>query len=91
MEWDKTWNWQKIVRSTGRLLTEVHRPEQELRRLFGLAGLQVIGRYERQTIDLERFEPIADLLVFELTVMEPSSADRTIKDSTITEAEPIDA
>lgn len=61
-----TFIWRKIVRSTGRILEEVHRPEHRLRRLVQRAGFKIVGRHERKTVDLRRFEPIADILVLEL-------------------------
>ena len=65
--------WRKTVRTTGRVRTEVHRPEHLLQQLLRRAGLSITARYERDSVDLERFEPIADLLVYELAPVEPLS------------------
>lgn len=62
--------WTKALRATGHHLQEVCRTERRLRRTLGRAGLRVVGRMERSAIDQDRFEPAADLLVFEL---EPAS------------------
>ncbi len=61
-------HWCKRVNATGRILKEVLRSESSLRRRLGRAGLRVIGRAERQCIDLDRFEMVSDLLVIELEV-----------------------
>ncbi|WP_419174440.1 glycosyltransferase [Desulfosediminicola sp.] len=66
--------WHKRLRSTGRIMTEFHRPEHRIKRMLRRAGLRVVSRYERHSIDTERFEPISDLLVFEL---EPVKAPDT--------------
>lgn len=76
---ERTFTWKKVVRSTGRALAEVHRPEHRLRRLLLRAGLAIVDRYERQSVDLERFEPIADLLIFELTPVEPPEVTLLLK------------
>lgn len=58
--------WKKRVRSTGRILKEVHRTERVLRRLIRRAGLRIVGRSERLCTEFERFETVADLLLLEL-------------------------
>ncbi|TGD41393.1 glycosyltransferase [Pseudotabrizicola sediminis] len=58
--------WRKRSRHTGRILNEVHRSEQQLRRHLARAGLRVVSRYERLCTEFERFETVADLLVLEL-------------------------
>ncbi|MES1928868.1 putative glycosyltransferase [Salinisphaera dokdonensis CL-ES53] len=58
--------WQKRIHGTGRDRCDVYRPERVLRRALRLAGLNVIGRFEKPDIDLDRFEPIASQLVLEL-------------------------
>lgn len=63
---DRQFAWRKTVRATGRVLHEVHRPERLLRRLVQRAGFRIVGRHERSTVDLARFEPVSDLLVLEL-------------------------
>lgn len=70
--------WVKQLRSTGRLRKDVHRPERVLRRMFARAGFVVCGRYERETVDLERFEPAADQLVFELAPSDHNDIDATL-------------
>ena len=71
--------WKKRLHSTSRILKEVHRPEHSLRRMLRKLGLQIIDRHERMTIDMERFEPIADLLVFELVAVEKPDTTLLIK------------
>jgi SAM-dependent methyltransferase/glycosyltransferase involved in cell wall biosynthesis len=59
----------KAMRASGRERIEVRRPEWQLRRMFAAANLRVVRREECFTVDLERFEPTAELLVFELVPM----------------------
>ena len=63
--------WRKRFHATGSIRTEVHRHERKLRRAIHRSGFRIAARHERETVDLERFEPIADLLVLEL---EPAPA-----------------
>jgi SAM-dependent methyltransferase/GT2 family glycosyltransferase len=84
-----TFTWTKRLRASGRVLQEMHRPEHRLRRLLRRAGLRVEKRLERPSIDLERFEPIADLLVYELVPAEVPNASLLIKASAM-EAETLD-
>ena len=59
-------SWQKRMHESGAVRTEFHRPEHVLRRAVQRSGFHITHKYERETVDLERFEPIADLLVLEL-------------------------
>lgn len=59
----------KSMRVSGRQRIEVRRPEWQLQRMFAAANLRVVRREERFTVDLERFERTAELLVFELAPM----------------------
>jgi len=70
--------WTKKLRSSGRCRQDVHRPERVLRRMFARAGFVVSGRFEYETVDLERFEPAADQLVFELSPLEQRDIDATL-------------
>ena len=63
--------WRKKVRATGRVRCDVHRSERALRRAFARAGLAVYRRVEIPTVDLQRFEPAAEQLVFELRPVAP--------------------
>ena len=76
---ERTYLWEKRHRHTGRQLSEVHRPERTLRRLLGRAGFRIVNRDERRSIDMERFEPIADLLVFELKPAEVPTVSLLMK------------
>ena len=71
--------WRKTLRINGRMLTETHRPEHRLRRLLRRTGLAVVSRCERESVDMDRFEPIADLLVYELEPVEPPCVSLLIK------------
>ena len=68
---ERSFLWSKTVRSTGARRIESHRPERTLVRLLARAGLAVMSRRESETVDLERFEPSADLLVLELAPLAP--------------------
>ena len=61
----------KRIRASGRIRRDVHRPERLLLREFARAGLTVCRRVEIPTVDLERFEPASDHLVFELRPLPP--------------------
>ncbi len=61
----------KSMRASGRKRSEVRRPEWQLRRMFAAANLRVLRCQERFTVDLERFERTAELLVFEMVPMKP--------------------
>ncbi len=76
--YESVFTWLKRVRETGRMRLEVHRPERMLRREFALAGLAVCSRVEVPTVDLERFEPASDQLVFELSPIEPLPGEVTL-------------
>lgn len=76
--YESVFKWIKRVRETGRVHLEVHRPERTLRREFALAGLAVCRRVEVPTIDLERFEPSSDQLVFELSPIAPLPGEVTL-------------
>lgn len=58
--------WTKQMLSTGRSRHEVFRTERALRQRLERSGFRILAKRERETVDLERFEPIADLLVLEL-------------------------
>ena len=76
---ERTFLWEKLHLHTGRRLGEIHRPERQLRRLLGRAGFRIVERAERRSIDMERFEPIADLLMFELEPVELPMVSLLIK------------
>ena len=69
--YEHTFVWRKKLRDTGRVRHDVHRPEHALRRAFARAGLAVCRRIEIGTVDLERFEPASEQLVFELRPVQP--------------------
>jgi glycosyltransferase involved in cell wall biosynthesis/SAM-dependent methyltransferase len=84
-----TFVWHKTVRSTGRTVREVHRPEHRLSRLVQRAGFAIVARRERTTVDLERFEPINDILMLELVPSERPDVTLLIKACAM-EAETLD-
>jgi hypothetical protein len=53
--------------------------ERVLRRRLGRAGLRLVARHERLGIEVERFEPAADLLVLELEIVPVSQTALLIK------------
>ncbi|GHF01535.1 hypothetical protein GCM10016455_23120 [Aliiroseovarius zhejiangensis] len=53
--------------------------ERHLRRRLGRAGLRLIARHERKAIEMERFEPAADRLVWELDIVPVSQTALLIK------------
>lgn len=63
--------WTKQMLSTGHCRHEIFRTERALRQRLERSGFGILAKRERETVDLERFEPIADLLVLEL---EPAPA-----------------
>ena len=70
-DYEHTFAWHKTLRATGRTRCDVHRPERALRRAFAHAGLAVRRRIEMDTVDLQRFEPASEQLVFELRPIAP--------------------
>ncbi len=76
---ERQYIWNKRIHATSRVLTEIHRPEHKLIRMLNRAGLKVSARYERMTIDMERFEPIADILILELVGIEKPDTTLLIK------------
>ena len=70
-DYEHTFVWRKKLRATGRARCDVHRPERTLRRAFARAGLAVCRRVEIPTVDLQRFEPASEQLVFELRPVAP--------------------
>ena len=70
-DYEQTFAWHKKLRATGRVRCDIHRPERTLRRAFARAGLAVRRRVEVGTVDLERFEPASEQLVFELRPIAP--------------------
>lgn len=69
--YESTFVWQKRSHVTCRERRDVHRPERTLRREFACANLAVFRRVEVPTVDVQRFEPASDQLVFELEPLEP--------------------
>ncbi len=69
--YESTFVWQKRSHVTCRERRDVHRPERTLRREFACANLAVLRRVEVPTVDVRRFEPASDQLVFELEPLEP--------------------
>ena len=67
--------YRKRIRASGRIRRDVHRPERALLREFARAGLAVCRRVELPTVDLERFEPASDHLVFELRPLPPVTGE----------------
>ncbi|MBL3561465.1 glycosyltransferase [Rhodovulum sulfidophilum] len=53
--------------------------ERALRRRLGRAGLRLLGRHERCSIEVTRFEPASDLLVLELEIVPVSQVSLLIK------------
>ena len=70
--------WRKTVRATGRVRSDVHRPEHRLRREFMRAGFAVADRREVPSVDLERFEPMSDHLAFDLRPLSPLPSEITL-------------
>lgn len=68
---DGTFVWSKVVRSSGALRHDVHRPEHLLARSIRLAGFHIAARFEDATVDLTRFEPACNVLVLELIPLGP--------------------
>ena len=72
--------WTKTVCCSGRRRKEMHRPERALVSLLARAGLRVVARSEASTIDTERFEYAADVLVLELVpVAQPADVTLLVK------------
>jgi SAM-dependent methyltransferase len=63
---ERVFVWEKIHAATGARRRDVHRPIARLRRDFLRAGLAVESVRETETVDLERFEPASDFIVFRL-------------------------
>jgi 2-polyprenyl-3-methyl-5-hydroxy-6-metoxy-1,4-benzoquinol methylase len=76
---DSSFTWIKRHRRSGRQLIEFHRPEHILRKVLQRAGFHVIRRVERASIDQFRFEPVCDLLVYELRPVDPPDCTLLIK------------
>ncbi len=76
--YEATFAWRKMIRATGRVRRDVHRPERALRREFGRAGLAVSRRVEKPSVDLERFEPMSEHLAFELRPLVPLPGEVTL-------------
>ena len=74
-DYEQTFAWHKKLRATGRVRRDIHRPERTLRRAFARAGLAVRRRMEVGTVDLERFEPASEQLVFELRPIAPLATE----------------
>ena len=68
--YERSFTFRKRMRATGRVREDVHRPERVLRREFARANLAVRNRVELGTVDLARFEPASDELLFELAPMQ---------------------
>ena len=75
--YEHTFTYRKTMRASGRIREDVHRPERVLRREFARANLAVRNRTELGTVDLARFEPASDELLFELEPM-PALPDVTL-------------
>ena len=69
--YESTFVWQKRNHDTCRERRDVHRPERILRRRYAEASLAVTRRVEIPTVDLQRFEPASEQLLFELDPIEP--------------------
>ena len=76
--YDHTFVWRKTMRATGRVRRDVHRPERVLRRELARAGFAVCRRVEVPSVDLERFEPMSEQLVFELRPLPPLAGEVTL-------------
>lgn len=76
---DRSFQWSKRHRRSGRTLVEFHRPERVTRRLLLRAGFELVQRLERETIDQLRFEPARDLLFYELRPVAPPDCTLLIK------------
>ena len=66
----RTFTFRKTMYASGRIRKDVHRPEHMLRRELARANLAVRNRVELGTVDLARFEPASDELLFELVPMQ---------------------
>lgn len=84
-------SWTKTVCCSGRRRQEMHRPERTLTGLLGRAGLRVVARFEASTVDTERFEYAADVLVFELAPVARSSEVTLLVKACAMDVETIDA
>ncbi|MDE0419630.1 MAG: glycosyltransferase [Gammaproteobacteria bacterium] len=67
--YERTFTYRKTMRDSGRTREDVYRPERMLRREFARANLTVRNRVELGTVDLARFEPASDELLFDLAPM----------------------
>ena len=76
--YEDTFVWRKTMRASGRVRRDVHRPERVLRREFARADLLVCRRVEVPSVDLERFEPMSEHLVFELRPLPPLPGEVTL-------------
>ena len=77
-DYEHTFEWRKKLRATGRVRCDVHRPERALRRAFARAGFAVCRRVEIPTVDLQRFEPASEQLVFELRPVAPLPGETSL-------------
>lgn len=68
--YERSFTYRKPMRASGRIREDVHRPERVLRREFARANLAVRNCVELGTVDLARFEPASDELLFELAPMQ---------------------
>ena len=68
--YERTFTFRKTMYASGRIRKDVHRPEHLLRRELARANLAVRNRVELGTVDLARFEPASDELLFELAPMQ---------------------
>lgn len=64
--YEHKFTYHKTMRDSGRIREDVYRPERLLRREFARANLAVRKRVELETVDLARFEPASDELLFDL-------------------------
>lgn len=69
--YERKFGYNKTMHGSERVRKDVHRPERDLRREFACADLAVRGRVEEPTVDLARFEPASDKILFELVPLPP--------------------
>ena len=69
--YEHAFTYRKTMRDSGRTREDVYRPERMLRRELARANLAVRNRVELGTVDLARFEPASDELLFDLAPMQP--------------------
>lgn len=72
----ETFGYQKRVGAAQRTRTEVHRPVSAYRRMFARAGFTIVEQSTVDGVDVDRFEPVSEFLIFRLRPL-PRTVRRT--------------